>query len=176
MNDYEPAKVVHDGGHARLMARGHWEYIERRRTTQAVVVMAATDDDRLLLVEQYRPAVAANVIEPPAGLVGDIRGEEAEAELEAAKRELLEEVGYRANTWRRLIAGPPEPGLVNQQVVFYEAGDLSREHDGGGDESETILVHAVPRDGLESWLQSKRDAGVLVDPKLYIGLYWMARE
>lgn len=165
--------ILHDGEFLRLKRRDHWEYVERSNAPRgAVILVAVTDADELLLVEQPRAPVRASVIELPAGLVGDIAGEEDEDLSVAAARELEEETGYRAQSLELLTAGPPSAGLANELMWFYRARGLTKVGAGGGDESEQITPHAVPLSGIEDWLQARRAEGLLIDPKIYAGLYF----
>src|SRR5436305_7986631 len=98
-------RVIAEGKHIRLVARGKWEFAERKKVSGIVGIVAVTDDRKLILVEQFRAPVNARVIEIPAGLAGDIEGSEDEALEIAAKRELSEETGYEAKTMNRLTEG-----------------------------------------------------------------------
>jgi len=168
--------VLAEGRRVRLVQEGHWEYAERTNARGAVVLAAATDDDRLLLVEQYRIPVGRRVIEPPAGLVGDVVGEEEEALETAARRELLEETGYEAAELEMVSIGPPSAGLASEIVAFFVARGLKKVHDGGGDDSEEIVVHAVPLATAHAWLNRQAEAGLLIDPKVYAAMYFLARR
>ena len=86
MSPASDVRVLGEGRWLRLVDDGGWEYAERSGSNGVVVIVAVTDDDRLVLVEQYRPAVKARVIEAPAGLVGDLAGYEDEDRLAAASR------------------------------------------------------------------------------------------
>ena len=140
-----------------------------------MVVAAVTDDRRLLLTEQFRIPVNRSVIELPAGLVGDIEGEEEEELATAAERELLEETGYQAHKLELLTIGPPSAGMASEIVAFFRAREVTKVHDGGGDDSEEIVVHAVPLEGIDNWLDQQAAAGLLIDPKVYAGLYFAAK-
>jgi ADP-ribose pyrophosphatase len=165
-------RILAEGKHLRLVQQGHWEYAERTKAKGAVVLVALTDDGRLLLTEQFRIPVGKRVIELPAGLVGDVEGEEAE-ELEAAgRRELLEETGYDAHSLTIVAMGPPTSGLATELVAFLVATHLKKVSDGGGDESEDIEVHAIPLERVPEWLQEQSARDVLIDPKVYAGLYF----
>ena len=154
----------------RLVDEGGWEYVERNAATGIVVIVAVTSDDRLLLVEQFRPPVAARVLELPAGLAGDVAGHEQEALASAARRELLEETGYEATEWTLLGQGPPSAGLSSEVVSFFRASGLRRAGPGGGDENEAITLHEVSLSSLDGWLRERSQAGILVDPKIHAGL------
>jgi len=163
-------RVLGEGKHIRLVSAGGWEYAERKGVT-GIVTIAAEVGGKIVLVEQYRRPLKSNVVELPAGLAGDVPAS-ADEELEAAaRRELEEETGYRARNWERLFAGPLSAGMTTEVVTFFRATGLERVGEGGGEGSEKITVHEVPLDGAENWLAAQEAAGVLVDPKVYAGLY-----
>ncbi|MES1929851.1 NTP pyrophosphohydrolase [Salinisphaera dokdonensis CL-ES53] len=168
--------TLHEGEFLRLKRRDNWEYVERANARGAVIIVALTADDELLLVEQPRFPMQANVIELPAGLVGDIVGEEDEALEVAGARELEEETGYRPARLEFLTAGPPSAGLANEVISFYRAYDLTRIDAGGGDDSEDITPHAVPLAEVESWLAAQQRTGKYVDPKIFTGLYFLQAD
>ncbi|HSJ41091.1 MAG TPA: NUDIX hydrolase, partial [Xanthobacteraceae bacterium] len=129
-----------NGRWLRLMRRGRWEYAERTNPGGGVIIIAVTADDRILLVEQWREAIRNRTIEMPAGLVGDLDGGLDESPVAAADREILEETGYRAGRIEFLMSGPSSAGMTNEIMSFVRAHDLVREHAGGGDHTEDIVV------------------------------------
>jgi ADP-ribose pyrophosphatase len=169
----EETKVVFEGKHLRLIHRGRWEYAERVKAKCGVVIVAVTPEGELLLTEQYRVPVEARTIELPAGLAGDTdqhAGEQFEA---AARRELLEETGYEAEHWEQVTPiGPPSAGMSNEMVIIFRASNLKKTGKGGGEESEDITVHAIPLKEAPAWLEKKASEGVLIDPKIFAGLYF----
>lgn len=173
MTDSPPADsaVLHEARYLRLRQRGHWEYAERTNASAAVIVVAITPERKLLFVEQFRPPIQALSIEMPAGLVGDLGSPETMES--AAKRELLEETGWEAGHVEYLMEGPSSSGMSNEIIGFVRASQLRRVHAGGGDESESIVVHEVPLDEVAAWLDAKRRGGFSIDPKLYAGLYFV---
>ena len=162
-----------NGKWLRLKRRGRWEFAERVNAGGGVIVVAVTDEDKLLLVEQYRAAVETRTIEMPAGLVGDLAHSADEHAVEAARRELLEETGYEAGRFEFLMAGPSSSGMSNEIMAFVRAYDLVRVHAGGGDDTEDIVVHEVPRSDAPRWLLQKIREGFSVDPKMFAGLYFL---
>jgi ADP-ribose diphosphatase len=162
-----------NGKWLRLKRRGRWEFAERVNAGGGVIIVAVTPDDKLLLVEQYRAAIEAKTIEMPAGLVGDLEHSAGEHAVEAAHRELLEETGYVAGRIEFLMAGPSSSGMSNEIMAFVRAYDLKRVHEGGGDETEDIIVHEVPRADAARWLVQKMSEGYSVDPKMFAGLYFL---
>ena len=163
-------KVLGDGRHLRLVVEGGWEFVERKTTTGIVVIVAVTEAGRLLLVEQFRPPVRCRVVELPAGLAGDVAGQEGEELAAAARRELLEETGYEAEVMTALGGGPPSSGTTSEVVTFFRAAGLRRTGGGGGDATEAIEVHEVALRDVHRWLAERASQGRMVDPKVYAGL------
>jgi ADP-ribose pyrophosphatase len=164
-------RVLHQGRYLRLVDEEGWEYVTRHTVTGIVVIVALTPARELVLVEQFRRAVHASVIELPAGLVGDAPGRQTESLATAAHRELYEETGFEAREMVELASGPIAVGVSDEVLTFFEARDLKKVGAGGGDETENIIVHLVPLEGLDAFLAAKRAAGLAVDPKIYAGLY-----
>jgi len=149
-----------------------WEYAARKNCTGAAVIIAITPMNHILLVEQFRPPVQSNVIELPAGLIGDQSSQESV--LQAAHRELLEETGFRAGSMKHLVGGPISAGMTSEQIHFVLAKDLVKEGEGGGVDGEEIQVHQVPIYEFEHWIQAKQREKVQVDPKIFMA-YWYAK-
>ena len=176
MADKKPLELLAEGKHIRLLSKEGWEYSERTRAKYAVVILALTPGKKILLVEQFRPPMNANCIEMPAGLVGDEEGEDLENIEAAALRELLEETGYQASRIKRLAGGPPSPGLSNEHIILVEALGLERKHGGGGVGNEDIRVHEVSLEEAPARLAEWEKRGILIDPKVYAGLYFASRN
>ncbi|WP_433853739.1 NUDIX hydrolase [Stenotrophomonas nitritireducens] len=164
-------RVVYEGRYQRMVVRGTWEYSERTHAGGlAAIIIAVTPDDEVLFVEQFRVPLQARTIEMPAGLVGDITaGESIEA---SAIRELEEETGWTADHAEVLMIGPTSSGASSEKIAFVRAIGLRRVGDGGGDDSEDITVHHVPRNRAAAWLVEKMGQGFELDAKLWAGL-WM---
>jgi len=90
------------------------------RHAGSAVMLAADERKQILLVRQYRLAVDGNLWELPAG-----RLDPGENPLQAAKRELVEETGYRARRWKKLISFYPSPGYVSEKMTIFLATDLT---------------------------------------------------
>jgi ADP-ribose pyrophosphatase len=167
-SEAEP-RVVARGKYLTLVDDAGWEYVIRPDITGIVVILAITDDDRVLLVEQWRPAVRSRVLELPAGLVGDVDADETLQT--AAGRELEEETGFSAREMVAIGAGPIAVGVSDEVVSFFHARGLTRVGAGGGDETESIVVHEVPLAGLRAYLADRSADGLAIDPKIYSGLF-----
>ena len=166
----ENPECHYQGQYLSLLERNGWEFASRISSPEVVVIIAVTAEQELLLVEQYREPVQARVIELPAGLIGDEPGVEDESAQVAATRELLEETGYSARQWSDWGRAPTSAGLSNEIARFFRAEDLTREHGGGGDDSEDIQVHRVPLAEIGGWLRRQTE---LIDPKVQTALYWL---
>jgi ADP-ribose pyrophosphatase len=125
------------GGTAKREIVGHGGAV-----SVAAVDSADPDTANVLLIEQYRPAVGRRLWEMPAGLL-DVPGEPAQP---AAARELLEETGYRADTWSVLLDVATSPGFSEETVRIYLATDLTFDGrpEGGDDEEAELRVVWVP--------------------------------
>ena len=156
-------KLLHRGVHLDFLATSGWEFVRRRSGTGVVGVIACTEAMEVVLVEQYRRPLGCQVIELPAGLVGD---QGAETILEAAARELEEETGYRAGVLDLLWSGPSSAGLTDEVLTVVRARELVRVDAGGGVDDECIEVHLVPLKDLDCWLDQRESAGALVDLKV----------
>jgi ADP-ribose pyrophosphatase len=169
-HDAEP-RTVYEGKYQRMVVRGSWEYSERVHAGGlAAIIIAVTPDDDVLFVEQFRVPLQARTIEMPAGLVGDVHAGES-IELSAI-RELEEETGWTADHAEVLMIGPTSSGASNEKIAFVRTTGLRKVGEGGGDASEDITVHAVPRQRAAAWLVEKMQAGFEMDAKLWAGL-WM---
>jgi len=166
-------EVVAGDSHLQLVKRGGWIYAHRPNATGVVAVVALTGEGELIFVEQFRPPVQCPVIEFPAGLAGDIAGEDQESLASAARRELWEETGYRARHVKRLFTGASSAGMTDETMTFFLARGLRREHDGGGVGNERITVHHIARDRARRWLERSAERGSLVDARVYAGLYFL---
>jgi ADP-ribose pyrophosphatase len=158
----------------RVLRQGRWEYVRRPQSADAVGILAITPADEIVLIEQLRAPLGNRAIEIPAGLVGDEEEFLGESLEDAARRELLEETGYRAATMKFLVRAPATPGLAEEFMNLFFATGLVRENDGGGTENEDITVHHVPVAGVRDWLAARCAEGRDVDGRVYAAL-WLAK-
>lgn len=166
-------KTLHTGQFLELKRDRHWEYISRTNASGAAVIVALTAQRELILVEQTRIPLHGKSIELPAGIVGDSEAFADEDIEQAALRELLEETGYRGEQAFVLTRGPTAAGFSSEQLTLVGIRGLVREHAGGGVDGEDISVHLVPVDGIHEWLESRRNQGFHIEPRIYAGLYFV---
>jgi ADP-ribose pyrophosphatase len=155
-----------EGKYLSVRKAGTWEYAERIGSIAAAVIVAIDGEGQLLLVEQFRVPLGRTCLELPAGLVGDESAGESVAE--AARRELEEETGYRADIVEERGEFYSSPGMTSESFTLVVATGLTRTGDGGGDAMENITVHRVPLDLIEGFVTEKRRAGVAIDAKMLL--------
>jgi len=160
-----PEQVEWTGRFVTAKRRGRWEYAGRARGIHAAVILAI-DAGEVILVEQYRVPTGRWCLELPAGLIGDdVEGEEA---LATAARELEEETGYRAAQWDVLGEFLASPGMLSESFTLVKATGLTQVGDGGGTDSEEILVHRVPLSRIAEVVAEHRAMGHGIDVKLLL--------
>lgn len=132
----------------------------------SAVMMAVDARQRILLVRQYRLPADAYLWELPAG-----RLDPGEKPLQAAKRELVEETGYRARTWKKLVSFYASPGYVQERMTIFVATDLT-EGQATPMEDERIETRWFTRREITDMIRT----GKLQDAKTMLGfLLWQTR-
>jgi ADP-ribose diphosphatase len=126
----------------------------------AAVMLAMPDAQSVVIERQYRYPLQEHVYELPAGKI-----DPGEDPLATAQRELLEETGYRAHTWRHLLTTYPVVGYSNERIELYLARDL--EQVGHAlDEGEFLDVLVVALDEAIDWVRT----GKIKEAKTIMGL------
>ena len=136
------------------------------RHAGSAVMMAVDPQRRILLVRQYRLPAERYLWELPAG-----RLDPGEKPLQAAKRELAEETGYRARKWSKLASFFVSPGYVQERMTIFLATGLT-----AGEPTP------MNDERIESrWFKKKELAhmirdGKIEDAKTIVGFFmWQAR-
>ena len=75
-----------------------------------------------------------------------------------------------------MLTGPSTAGLADEIITIFYASGLSKEGAGGGDGDEDIKVHHVPLASASDWLKARIAEGIMVDFKVYAGLFWAAQR
>lgn len=131
---------------------------------RGAVAIVAHDGEQVWLVRQPREAVGEPaLLEIPAGRL-DVEGEQP---LQAAQRELAEEVGRGAEHWEPILTYFTSAGFTDEQVHLFLATDLYPAQADSG-EQERIELVAWPLRELNDAIAECRDA------KTLIGLMWLA--
>ena len=126
------------------------------------------DGDDVILIEQFRPAIGRPLLEIPAGKV-DVADEPRAA---TARRELIEEVGYRAGQMKHLCDYYASPGFTDELLSVFLATDLEQvEPDPVGIEEETARIVRLPFTATFDLI----DDGRIRDGKTMIALFAAAR-
>jgi ADP-ribose pyrophosphatase len=124
------------------------------RHAGSAVMMAMDEKKRILLVRQYRLPAEDYMWELPAGKV-----DEGEKPMQAAKRELVEETGYKARQWTKLVSFFASPGYVQERMTIFLATDLTK-------------GEATPMDDEQietRWFKRKEVAQMIRDGKIQDG-------
>ena len=130
------------------------------------------DGEDVLLVRQFRTPVAQVLLELPAGTLDRSPDGSVEDPEDAAPRELAEETGYRAATWRSLGRFWTAPGFTDELMHLYLATDLAPLDDyRGPDVDEYLDLVRMP------WREAvaMAEAGDIHDAKTLVGLLRVAR-
>ena len=122
------------------------------------------DEPRVLLERQYRYAAQSFLWELPAGRIDP--GENA---LAGAKRELIEETGYRAKKWRRVLRFYASPGFLDETMEIFLARELTPGQ-AEPEADESIECHLVPLSEAIDMIFS----GKIHDGKAIAGVLWLA--
>ena len=118
-----------------------------------VVAVLAIDDDEVILVNEFRYPVGY-VLEIPAGTV-----DKGETPLKCAKRELLEETGYKAKKIEHLIRFFPKLGYNTQIIDCYVATELTKISEPNLDEDELITVKKIKFRKLLNMIKNGKISG-----------------
>ena len=134
------------------------------------IVVLAVDGRRLtphiLLERQYRHAANSMMWELPAGRI-----DEGERELAAAKRELLEETGYTARKWKKILHFYVSPGFLDETMTIYLASQL-KAGTAQPEADEKIAIHFLPLAAAQQMVLN----GKIRDAKTIAGILWLAHK
>ena len=136
------------------------------RHSGSVVVLAVDKESRVLLERQYRHAAGRFLFELPAGRIDD-----GESALAAGKRELLEETGYSAGKWKRILRFWASPGFVAEAMSLYLARDL-RPGSAQPEADEVIEIKFVPLKKAVAMVVG----GAIQDAKTIAGVLWLDQQ
>ncbi|WP_256376896.1 NUDIX domain-containing protein [Nitrosospira multiformis] len=128
----------------------------------AVVIIPLLDNGELVLERQFRYPLHRDFYELPAGKI-----DSGEDPLVCAQRELLEETGYTAKSWRYLATLHPCIGYSNEKLIYYLAQELTFEG-ANLDDGEYLEIFTLPPAEALEWVKE----GKITDNKSVSGLFW----
>lgn len=124
----------------------------------ASAVMAINDKKQMLLVKQWREPIKQLTLEIPAGLIDDTDA----SPLDAMKRELNEEGGYRAEYWEKVSEFYSSPGFTNEKLYLFYCDTLTKiENKRSLDADEFLTADWYSLDDLKRLISE----GKIVDAK-----------
>jgi ADP-ribose pyrophosphatase len=127
----------------------------------ASAIVAMTPEKEILLVKQYRYAIGGFIWEIPAGtFLGQ------ESPIECAQRELVEETGYAADTWKKIGEITPVPGYSDERIHLFLARDLTKKAQ-NLDQDEVLAVHKISYQKVLNLI----DKGEIQDAKTLSALF-----
>lgn len=131
---------------------------------KSVVLLPVLPDGRVVLIRQFRAAIERFIDEIPAGT-----SEPGESILTCCRRELAEEIGYRASTYEFICRFFPAPGVSTEEMYFYRATGLTKlARPPAKDDDELITPYVVTAaEALRMVRQGK-----IIDAKSILGITW----
>jgi len=149
---------------AMTMTDEHGKQVMREviRHPGAVVLLPILPDGRVVMIENFRRSVDQTLLELPAGTI-----EIGELPELTARRELIEETGYRAGKMTKVHEFYSCPGICDELMHLYAATELVA-GDPDREATEQIENRIVTRDEIRTLIQT----GQVRDAKSLVGLYW----
>lgn len=131
------------------MFDGSYSTFEMLKRPDTVDILAVTKDKKILLLEQEQPG-RDKFLCIPAGRV-----DKDETPLEAAKRELLEETGYKATSYELLYTSQPAGSFIDWILYGFVAKGCQKVKDQNPDAGEKIKVREISFDEFVKTAGSK---------------------
>ena len=163
-------RLMYEGDYLKLhratvqLPNGASSYREYLKHPGAVMIMPLFENGDVLLERQYRYPMRKVFIEFPAG-----KKDAGEAPLETAKRELLEETGYRAERYTHVTDIHNALAYCDEVIHFYLAEGLIQAGEQQLDDNEFVQVLRVPLSQLMTWIKN----GWVSDVKTQLGAFWL---
>jgi ADP-ribose pyrophosphatase len=167
----EAEREIHQARIIRLVARD-LVLPNGRRTTftivehpGAVAIVPVHRNGDVVLLRQFRPSIGEEIFEIPAGTI-----EKGESPLATAKREIIEETGFKAKQWAKIAEFYTAPGFCTELMHVYVARGLSPAS-AEGDADEILRPVRMSIDAALRLIGSKkiRDAKTIAGLMIYHG-------
>jgi ADP-ribose pyrophosphatase len=150
--------IVRHSGSVVILAAENTSLLQRGKKR-----VHSQEEPRVLLIKQYRYTVNDEIWEIPAGRI-----DEGEDELPAAKRELLEETGFTAERWKRVLHFYVSPGFLDETMAVYLAEGL-RPGQAQPEEDEFIVARFFPLTRAVGMVMK----GAIRDAKTIASILWL---
>lgn len=163
-------RLMYEGDYLKLhratvqLPNGATSYREYLKHPGAVMIIPLFENGDVLLERQYRYPMRKVFIEFPAG-----KKDAGEAPLETAKRELLEETGYRDERYTHVTDIHNALAYCDEVIHFYLADGLIQAGEQQLDDNEFVQVLRVPLSQLMTWIKN----GWVSDVKTQLGAFWL---
>lgn len=124
------------------------------------VIVASDEEGRYICVRQFRQGIKEVTTEFPAGGIERSDGkqygdrEAAEAALECAKRELMEETGYESEDWTHLLTVPSNATIADNYAYVYMARNCRKAGSQHLDETEHLNVVMLTEGEIQELINS----------------------
>ncbi|MDD3419585.1 MAG: NUDIX hydrolase [Candidatus Gastranaerophilales bacterium] len=154
-------------------------YYSHRPNINGVVVIVPIIDEEILFLETYRPPIAQegfaqSCIELPAGLVGDM--DKQETLIDAAKKELLEETGLRAESLKVCAQNCASSSGATSEIfaiVIAKIKDKTIDYEALTSDGGIIKErHYIPKKDVRAWLKKQQSLSKSVTAQTYAGLFF----
>ncbi len=130
------------------------------------VIVPMLDRNHLILIRQYRYGAGKTLWEIPAGTMG-----KNESALACAKREIEEEIGYRAKAWKKLTACFASPGFSTEVIHCFLASNLAKTQP-NLDDDEILETKTVSMENVRSMIHRRK----ICDAKSLVALFYFFSE
>jgi ADP-ribose pyrophosphatase len=131
----------------------------------AVAIVPVHANGDVVLLKQFRPSIGMEIYEIPAGTI-----ERGEGPLATAKREIVEETGFKARRWDKIADFYTAPGFCDERMHVYVARDLTPAK-ADGDDDEILRPVRMSIDAALKLIRTRRirDAKSIAGLMLYHG-------
>jgi 8-oxo-dGTP pyrophosphatase MutT (NUDIX family) len=127
-----------------------------------VNVIPLTPRNEVVLIRQYRHGIREGTLEIPGGIV-----EENDSPEDAARRELIEETGYKGSEMQLLGSVHPNPAFLTNRCYTFVAKGVSRVKEQEQDEKEDIEVVVMPLEQIPALIRDGEITHALVLAAFY---------